>query len=65
MSEIKVRNAAGSEFAFSTVEEFADAIRSGGVTAAWEVFHSAAQRWLPITRHPAFAISRNRATPSP
>ncbi len=54
MSEIKVRNDKGSEFSFSSVEEFVDAIRCGGVTAAWEVFHSVAKRWLPVTRHPAF-----------
>ncbi len=64
MAEIKVRNDSGSEFSFSSVEELAEAIRSGGVTAAWEVFHSAAQRWLPVTRHPAFAAwsaARERA----
>ena len=62
MAEIKVRNDAGSEFCFSTVEEFAAAIRSGSVTAAWEVFHAAAQRWLPVTRHPAFISRRSSAT---
>ena len=54
MSDIKVRNDKGSEFSFSSIEDFADAIRCGGITAAWEVFHSVAKRWLPVSRHPAF-----------
>lgn len=60
MSEIKVRNDAGSEISFGSVEELADAIQSGGITAAWEVFHSMAQRWLPVTRHPAFVVASER-----
>jgi hypothetical protein len=55
VSEIKVRNAAGSEFSFNSVEEVAELIRSGGITAEWEVYHSTAGRWLPITRNPRFA----------
>ena len=60
MSEIKVRNDAGSEISFGSVEELADAIQSGGITAAWEVFHSMAQRWLPLSRHPAFLVASGR-----
>ncbi len=55
MSEIKVRNAAHSEFSFSTAEEFAEVIQTGGITPDWEVYHTTARRWLPITRHPVFA----------
>jgi hypothetical protein len=55
--EIKVRNAARSEFSFNSVEEIAELIRSGGITMAWEIYHSAASRWLPITRHPLFAAA--------
>lgn len=54
MSEIKVRNAAHSEFRFSTAEEFGEVIQNGGITADWEVYHSTARRWLPITHHPIF-----------
>jgi hypothetical protein len=64
MSEIKVRNDKGSEFSFSSVEEFVDAIRCGGVTAAWEVFHTIAKRWLPVTQHPAFDKRPGEVTPS-
>lgn len=54
VSEIKVRNAAHSEFSFSTAEEFGDVIQNGGITADWEVYHATARRWLPITNHPVF-----------
>lgn len=57
MSEIKVRNAAGSEFSFNSVEEIAGLIRSGGITAEWEIYHHAAHRWLAITRHPLFGAA--------
>jgi hypothetical protein len=62
VSEIKVRNAAHSEFCFSTVEEFADVIQTGGITADWEVYHTTAQRWLPISRHPTFAAQARQGT---
>jgi len=57
VSEIKVRNTAGSEFSFNSVEEIAELIRSGGITMDWEIYHSAARRWLPIIRHPHFAAA--------
>ena len=60
MSEIKVRNTAGSEFSFNSVEEIAELIRNGGITPEWEVFHTAAGRWLPITRNPRFAAAVQR-----
>lgn len=54
MSYLKLRNPAGSEYSFGTVEEFAHAVQSGGITADWEIYHATGQRWLPITRHPVF-----------
>ena len=54
VSHIKVRNPAGSEYSFGTVEEFTHAIQSGGITADWEIYHATGKRWLPITRHPVF-----------
>lgn len=57
VAEIKVRNTAGSEFSFNSVEEIAELIRSGGITMDWEIYHSAARRWLSITRHPMFAAA--------
>jgi len=54
MSYFKLRNPAGSEYSFGTVEEFAYAVQSGGITADWEVYHATGRRWLPITRHPVF-----------
>ncbi|MEO8138805.1 MAG: hypothetical protein ABI742_04110 [Gemmatimonadota bacterium] len=57
MAEIKVRNSAGSEFRFNSVEEIAELIRSGGITIEWEIYHATASRWLPITRNPLFAAA--------
>ena len=57
VSEIKVRNAAHSEFSFSTAEEFGDVIQNGGITADWEVYHATAKRWLPVTRHPVYVAA--------
>lgn len=57
MAEIKVRNSAGSEFSFNSVEEIAELIRSGGITIEWEIYHATASRWLPITRNPLFAAA--------
>lgn len=54
VSHIKVRNPAGSEYSFGTVEEFTHAIQSGGITAEWEVYHARGHRWLPVTQHPVF-----------
>ena len=54
MSHFMVRNPAGTEYSFGTAEEFSQAIKSGGITADWEIFHSTGKRWLPITRHPVF-----------
>ncbi|HTS87754.1 MAG TPA: hypothetical protein VMG41_04615 [Gemmatimonadales bacterium] len=54
MSQIKVRNADRNEYNFSTVEEFAAIIQSGGITADWEIYHVTGARWLPITHHPLF-----------
>jgi hypothetical protein len=54
VSHFTVRNPAGTEYSFGTAEEFTQAIKSGGITADWEIFHSTGKRWLPITRHPVF-----------
>ena len=54
MAEIKVRNPAHSEFSFSTLEEFTSTIRSGGITADWEIWQQIAARWLPVSLHPLF-----------
>lgn len=55
VTEIKVRNAAHSEFSFSSADEFREVVESGGITADWEVYHVTARRWLPISHHPVFA----------
>lgn len=57
VTEIKVRNAAHSEFSFSSAEEFREVVETGGITADWEVYHATARRWLPITHHPVFVAS--------
>ncbi len=54
MAEIKIRNPVGSEFNLTSIEELAEVIQGGGITAAWEVWHATAKRWLPISHHPVF-----------
>jgi hypothetical protein len=55
MPPIRARTITGAEFSFSSREEFGQAIARGRVTVDWEVFHSRAHRWLPVTVHPAFS----------
>lgn len=54
VAEIKIRNPVGSEFSLTSAEELAEVIQGGGITAAWEVWHATAKRWLPISNHPVF-----------
>ena len=54
MARIKVRCPAGVEYSFSMGEEFAQIIRLGSITAAWEVFHEMKHIWLPMALHPLF-----------
>jgi hypothetical protein len=67
VSRFKLRNPAGSEYSFGTVEEFTHAILSGGITADWEIYHVTGHRWLPIVRHPVFLAGHPRrgAAPEP
>ncbi|HXW97006.1 MAG TPA: hypothetical protein VEI47_05420 [Gemmatimonadales bacterium] len=58
MSQFKLRNPAGSEYSFGTVEEFTHAVLSGGITADWEIYHLIGRRWLPVTHHPVFLGAR-------
>jgi hypothetical protein len=62
MTRIKARTPAGGEYSFYTLEEFVSAIERGRVKPDWEVFHSMAGRWLPVTAHPAFAQAYSRAS---
>lgn len=55
MPPIRARSITGAEFSFSSREEFGQAIARGRITSDWEVFHSRAHRWLPVTVHPAFS----------
>ncbi len=72
----RIRLATGEEAAFRTVEELALAVRSGVVSPKAEVFHNAANRWLPVEVHPdykaaasgkrpALPVDRKQATPAP
>lgn len=65
MTRIKTRNPAGGEYSFYSREEFTKAIEGGGVTAEWQVYHSASGRWLPISAHPAFGQVRKRRDSAP
>lgn len=65
VAEIKVRNPAHSEFSFSSLEEFLSTIRSGGITADWEIWHQIASRWLPVSLHPLFGSADGRELAEP
>lgn len=61
MSRIKVRDADGVEYSFSTREEFAQAVEQGGVTADWQIFHLTGERWLPVNVHPIYQSAMMRS----
>jgi hypothetical protein len=62
MTRIKARTPAGGEYSFYTLEEFVSAIERGRVKEDWQIFHTIAGRWLPISAHPAFAQAHARAS---
>lgn len=63
MPPIRARTATGDEFSFESREEFCLAVARGRITAEWEVFHSRAHRWLPVTVHPAFSAPAVQSAP--
>ncbi len=50
----RIRLHSGEQAVFKTVEELAAAVSSGVVSPTAEVFHKAANRWLPINTHPDY-----------
>lgn len=50
----RIRLTSGEEAVFRSVEELALAVRSGVVSPKAEVFHKAANRWLPVEVHPDY-----------
>lgn len=50
----RIRLASGEQAVYKTVEELAAAVSSGVVSPTAEVFHKAANRWLPINTHPDY-----------
>src|SRR5574338_828686 len=50
----RIRLASGEQAVYKTVEELAAAVASGVVSPTAEVFHKAANRWLPINTHPDY-----------
>jgi len=50
----RIRLASSEETVFRTLEELAQAVSSGVVSADAEVFHKAGNRWLPINTHPDY-----------
>ncbi len=63
----RIRLTTGEEAVFRTVEELALAVRSGVVSPKAEVFHKAANRWLPVELHPdyqAVASGKHPALPA-
>lgn len=59
MTRIRTRSPGGVEYLFSR-EELAGAIRRGGVTQEWHVYHTVSGQWLPVTAHPAYAEAQTR-----
>ena len=57
----RVRLASGEEVVFQSVEELAQGIRSGAISASALLFHTKADRWVPITVHPQYSAARERA----
>ncbi|HWA17291.1 MAG TPA: hypothetical protein VG817_12720 [Gemmatimonadales bacterium] len=50
----RIRLASGEEAVYRTVQELAQAVASGMVSPDAEVYHKAANRWLPIHTHPDY-----------
>lgn len=50
----RIRLATGEEAVYRTVQELAAAVASGMVSPDAEVYHKAANRWLPINTHPDY-----------
>lgn len=50
----RIRLPSGEEAVFRTVDELTLAVRSGVLSPRSEVFHKAADRWLPIELHPDY-----------
>lgn len=50
----RIKLVSGEEAVYRSAEELALAVTSGVVTAAAEVFHITANRWLPIDLHPDY-----------
>jgi hypothetical protein len=50
----RIRLATGEEAVYRTVQELAAAVASGMVSPNAEVYHKAANRWLPINTHPDY-----------
>jgi hypothetical protein len=50
----RIKLASGEEAVYRSTEELALAVTSGVVTADAEVFHTTANRWLPVNIHPDY-----------
>jgi hypothetical protein len=50
----RIRLATGEEAVYRTVQELAQAVASGMVSPDAEVYHKAANRWLPVNTHPDY-----------
>ncbi len=50
----RIRLTSGEEAVYRTADELALAVRSGVLSPKSEVFHKAAERWLPIEVHPDY-----------
>jgi hypothetical protein len=64
----RIRLATGEEAVYRTVQELAQAVASGMVSPDAEVYHKAANRWLPINTHPdyrAAMVTGSRTAISP
>lgn len=58
----RIRLATGEEAVYRTVQELAQAVASGMVSPTAEVYHKAANRWLPINTHPDYRAAMATGT---
>lgn len=57
----RIRTRDGSEASYSSLEEFAAAVKRGQVPTDAEIFHTRAGRWLDVKTHPHYRIAANVA----
>lgn len=58
----RIRLPSGDERIFATIQELADAVRTGAVERASQIFHRRTGRWVPLESHPYFDYASGAGT---